>query len=144
MTTQQPISLQSVSEELKTIHTNGDVICSICSEILSPDDTIKLQCNHEYHYECIRTWYRKTIDNNHGAASSKNRECPYCRKHGGYLPLKSSYEKDIHSPKMARRSKKKNTKYSPCKATTKMGLQCKHQGNYDGYCYVHKKQNGHD
>ena len=102
------ISLQSMQSELDKIKLNDQIndnnLCNICSQPLLPDDTIKLQCHHEYHYECIKAWYKKTMENVHGSASSKSRECPYCRKSGGYLPLREGdqYMKDIHSPKQWR------------------------------------------
>ncbi len=136
------VSLQSVSielEDIKTTINNNDGVCLICSITLSQEDSVRLQCKHEYHYECIRSWYKKIMENINSATSNKIRECPYCRKPGGYLPLiqGKNYEKDIHSPKIVRTSKVK--KYSQCQGVTKMGLQCKHKGTYNGYCFIHNK-----
>lgn len=145
------ISLNNVLDELEIIkNQQNDNNCGICSIKLIPEDTVRLDCHHEYHYECIYNWYKKTIQNTSCSSSSKRRECPYCRKPGGYLPIKKEYEKEIHSPKYA--SKNKITKISNpiiannnnnnngdgCNALTKAGNPCKFKGHYDGYCHIHK------
>lgn len=125
--------------------------CNICSLELKPDDTqiIKLECSHEYHYDCIYNWYKKTIEKIHCPSSSKNRECPYCREYGGYLPLLDGkkYEKDIHSPSDRNKSKLKVKKIVDigiatvqCKGVTKKGTQCKIKfiKKDSDFCYRHK------
>jgi len=43
--------------------------CSIClEEYIENNDIIKLNCDHQYHKECIKEWLK--INNN----------CPHCRK----------------------------------------------------------------
>ncbi len=127
------------------------------------NDVVKLNCQHEYHLDCIREWYKKTSQHQGGIFYNKN-ECPYCRKPGGYLPFKEGdiYDKDIHSPSNApfKPIKKlilkpimkhiKKPKYVPlssasygiCNAITKQGTQCKMKphNNNDGYCHIHCKK----
>tara|TARA_Y100001970_G_C14152437_1_gene813505 strand:- start:772 stop:1215 length:444 start_codon:yes stop_codon:yes gene_type:complete len=67
------------------VQTDDNDMCGICLEefnSLSPDNIIvTLKCNHKYCYECI---YDSYINN------KEKRQCPYCRKNGGYLPLPES------------------------------------------------------
>ncbi len=151
------VTLASVIDQLKNLKmTNNETKCGICSMILSPEDIIRLSCEHEYHYGCIKDWYKKIVNNSHGSASSKNKECPYCRKPGGYLPLKKGekYDKDIHSPKHSIKIKtvsksaivKINSSHTSttngCKATTKANTPCKVKvkENNDGFCHHHCKK----
>lgn len=61
------------------ISINDDNICRMCYDILTPDDNISLlTCGHKFHYDCILMTY-KTLKG--------KRQCPYCRKDGGYLDL---------------------------------------------------------
>jgi hypothetical protein len=47
-------------------------ICSICQEeLISNSKTYKLECNHEFHTECIMTWFRSSNQN--------HSKCPTCR-----------------------------------------------------------------
>jgi len=47
-------------------------ICSICYESLDNNkDTYKLECNHNYHAECIIKWFR-----------TKKSNCPMCNDNG--------------------------------------------------------------
>lgn len=121
--------------------------CMICGDILhnGTDRTHKLKCNHEYHLECIYKSYKNSF-------SIKKRECPYCRKDGGYLPLKSDDMKPIKNINV---EYKKNVKkilnissllkvtYTKeiCKGITKCGNNCKNKAypNNDGFCRIHKK-----
>jgi hypothetical protein len=61
--------------------------CPVCCEILDRDkeEIVKLNCGHEYHYNCIFLSYRSAISLNR---YSTKRECPYCRSKGEYLQLK--------------------------------------------------------
>ena len=64
---------------------DGDNMCGICLEDfnckLESDIIVTLKCKHRYCYECICNSYLK---------SKEKRQCPYCRKKGGYLPLPES------------------------------------------------------
>ena len=61
------------------ISNNDENICKICYDILTPEDNISLlKCKHKFHYECILMTY-KTLKG--------KRQCPYCRKDGGFLDL---------------------------------------------------------
>jgi len=127
------ISLKSVMDEFEKIKVNDSTNkCTICSrELIS--NKFSLDCGHEYHYECIYNWFKKTVSTMH---SSKNRECPYCRKQSNYLPLKEgySYIKHLHDP-----IHQPIQKITPCKGVTKNGLQCKLKG-VNGYCNIHKNK----
>lgn len=58
---------------------NEDNICKICYDSLETQNNISLlKCGHKFHYECIMLTY-KTLKG--------KRQCPYCRKDGGYLDL---------------------------------------------------------
>ena len=70
--------------------------CGICLEELADvDNVIKLKCSHIYCYDCILDSY-STHHKSH--QKKKQRECPYCRKNGGYLPLPENTAplKNIH------------------------------------------------
>ena len=63
----------------------GDNMCGICLEEFNcnpaPNTIVTLNCKHRYCYDCIYDSYLK---------SKEKRQCPYCRKKGGYLPLPES------------------------------------------------------
>lgn len=51
-------------------------ICAVCREVMN-DGTYKLpECGHEYHLECIMTWWRSPRDY---ADCRTFGECPLCR-----------------------------------------------------------------
>tara|TARA_Y100000591_G_C21657976_1_gene606301 strand:- start:555 stop:845 length:291 start_codon:yes stop_codon:yes gene_type:complete len=59
-------------------------ICGICGDLLDSKNsngeiirTIKLKCNHVFHFECIQLSYK----------FNNNKECPYCRQNGGNLHI---------------------------------------------------------
>lgn len=70
--------------------------CPICYDPLELDNSktnsgkelIKLQCGHEFHYDCILFAYK----------AKNKRKCPYCRCNGGYIELKEGVfpVKNIH------------------------------------------------
>ena len=52
-------------------------ICAVCREVMN-DGTYKLpECGHEYHLECIMTWWRSPRDYNDRCSFG---ECPQCRR----------------------------------------------------------------
>ena len=56
--------------------------CNICYETFeeTKDETVvQLICGHPFHYDCILESYKTKL--------GRRRECPYCRKDGGWLPL---------------------------------------------------------
>tara|TARA_B100001123_G_scaffold411195_1_gene507157 strand:- start:81 stop:452 length:372 start_codon:yes stop_codon:yes gene_type:complete len=61
---------------------NNEEECSICGDLLSTKFTIKLSCNHTYHYECIM----KTFQTNQ-YTKSYNRKCPLCNGKTDLLPM---------------------------------------------------------
>lgn len=106
-----------------------NINCNIC--LIPLDDTkITLLCNHQYHYNCIKNWY-KTIVKDHSIFLSKTKICPYCRKNGGYLPKPENeiFDPDIHDV----REKK-------CKAQLKKSNRlCSKNAVKNGYCNIHNK-----
>ena len=80
-------------ESVKIIKNDGDNMCGICLDDFScksdSDVIVTLKCKHRYCYECIYDSYLK---------NKEKRQCPYCRKKGGYLPLpeKTAPIKNIH------------------------------------------------
>tara|TARA_B100001093_G_C26763675_1_gene986883 strand:+ start:342 stop:713 length:372 start_codon:yes stop_codon:yes gene_type:complete len=65
--------------------------CPICGLELSCKYTYKLNCSHEFHYEClIKTLQANTISNH-----TNKKSCPYCRERCGYLPPVNGLKKLI-------------------------------------------------
>ena len=71
--------------------------CNICMERLE-NDVVTLKCGHRFHYKCIfnsfynitnKKWTMSFYQCNN-LSQNKARECPYCRKDGGFLPLKAN------------------------------------------------------
>ena len=75
---------------------------------------IKLICGHCFQYDHILKSYRITNRASHNYVGK--RICPYCRTHGGYLPLiKGHYIKGVHKMRNAKIDKPK------CSAKLKSG-----------------------
>lgn len=126
----------SLLENLKNIQDiSTDNCCLICQMEMTDNNRIKIECNHEFHYECIKKWYIKTFQR--GIAKTIKRECPYCRKSGGFLPYKEGeiFDKRIHNIENI----SKNNIYIRCKAIKKNGEQCKLNSINEKYCYLHEK-----
>ena len=52
--------------------------CNICFEPIITTDKIKtLKCNHFYHKQCIKLWFKTTDNQCH--IYDKKHSCPYCR-----------------------------------------------------------------
>jgi len=103
-------------------------VCYICNVLLDKDDLVRLDCSHEYHYDCIRNWYKITCSPAiYGYIHTYPgiRECPYCRVSGGYLELRpgEKWDRDLHS-----RSQKPDPRLTidtaRCQAITQKGYQC--------------------
>ena len=66
-------------------------LCNICGDLKKDKFMLKLECGHEFHYECIL----KTF------LSSTSKLCPICRKYVDKLPIVNGLKKlypDIHEP----------------------------------------------
>ena len=139
----------------------GDNPCPICYDPLELDKTktktktnggkelIKLQCGHEFHYDCILYAYK----------AKNKRKCPYCRRNGGYIELKEGvfpvknihYEfNDINEFIIKNDHIKLNELCSKYYDNTKCnsiilnginkGTQCKkNKQTNNSYCYIHNK-----
>lgn len=117
------ISLKNLKEEIKKIdELDIDNLCNICAKLLGTNDqNIKLKCGHEYHYECMETWYKY----------GKTKECPYCR------------QPDVFQPKIREKSIILEKPKGGCQGITKLGKKCKLKPctNGNGYCHIHSKLN---
>jgi hypothetical protein len=135
-----------------------DDICPICYENFEYNDITILKCGHKFHDQCILETYKNNRDN------IKNiyiRCCPYCRKDGGYLPLKPNLfplkkihnEWNIINNEMIKNNNKnindliypylnKEVCYAIIKTGKNKGTQClkKKYGNLN-YCCLHTKYN---
>ena len=147
--------MTSVSElashmEKHSIADDNIEYCGICTDALDNSKKVQLSCNHSYCYQCIYDWFqtRNSTSVQHYSNYGKPRECPYCRKDGGWLPLKDGYTplKNIHKEYVPlQKSKKKyySCKYIECGAPlkTKPGKTCINGGKscYGNYCGIHKK-----
>lgn len=129
--------------------------CSICYEDLG-DDYVALKCSHKFHYNCILLTYKTSFNNINSYSYRRRRECPYCRRDGGYLPLKKGVlpTKHIHREytKYIEDTKNNNLekwdKYfisGKCKAILKTGKnagnQCsKNMKEGSKFCSIHCKK----
>jgi hypothetical protein len=59
----QIVSVDLIKETSSTIEILEDDICSIC---YTPNTNVQTTCLHNYHYECLNTWFHK------------KETCPYC------------------------------------------------------------------
>jgi len=67
----------------------SDDNCSICNLAIDASTLHTLKCNHKFHYDCIFGWYKTCADKFMSNSNNfKCQTCPYCRKKGGWLPLK--------------------------------------------------------
>jgi hypothetical protein len=70
---------------------DNDTTCLICNTSLDTNIVHTLNCKHKFHLDCIESWYitcSKKAALNH--QNFKPQSCPYCRKKGGWLPLKEN------------------------------------------------------
>jgi hypothetical protein len=62
--------------------------CGICNDtMILGNDVHTLKCKHKYHLSCITKWFTSLNKSSEHSNSPNKRECPYCRKNGGWLPL---------------------------------------------------------
>ena len=122
--------------------------CAICGDNLDNGEQVHiLKCNHKFHLDCI---YKQYIF----SQSHKKRECPYCRKDGGFLPLKNvdSGEsiplRHINKEFVIYKKKSSTCKMGivhndTCKGIRKDGTQClnKSYPGHCGFCRIHRKMN---
>ena len=141
---QDSLKLDDDKDELD----NEDNICGICQLEFdkNSENYYRLECGHSYHYLCIDKCFR-TINSkqqynqiNTHLQYFNRRECPYCRKISGLLPIKMGvkYISGIH-----RKTRLKTPKVTKkrCIAICKNGRKCLNKGNPDkqGYCGIHAK-----
>ena len=144
----------------------SDRICNICGDCLddleNEDEIEKLNCGHEYCYECILGWFQQLLkDTKKKGGESfylKKNQCPTCSKKSEYLRQRNGekFIVDIHGPKpkppLLKKKKKihvKSKKSSSsqtastliCNATLGWGGICTNKGKeeYGHYCGIHKK-----
>ena len=54
-------------------------ICFICMDIMTDSDKCILDCNHEFHIECIKFTILSKTNKNSYLYNETKKECPYCR-----------------------------------------------------------------
>ena len=66
--------------------------CEICDCEMETNKSVKLECGHRFHYECILESLKC------GNNRMLNMQCPYCRHHIEFLPLLDGYRpiRNIH------------------------------------------------
>lgn len=103
-----------IDDNLKKIK-KKKVKCGMCMEKIKKNIPKRvLKCTHTFHYECIKSWYIQ-LNKNNGMGKHIRRECPYCRKDGGYIkPEKGDkWIRNVHSyyykPKSNKSSKSTNS-----------------------------------
>ncbi len=66
--------------------------CEICDYKMEDNKSVKLECGHSFHYECILESLKC------GNNRMLNMQCPYCRHHIEFLPLLEGYRpiRNIH------------------------------------------------
>lgn len=111
--------------------------CNICYDTHN-SETIELLCKHKYHYECIKDSYK----------NNRSRECPYCRRDGGYLPLKEGDKpiRGIHQEYVSVNNKSKQC-VGILQSGKNKGQRCKNKVSYklpsgeiSDYCLKHSQQ----
>lgn len=86
--------LQNLCNKVKitlppTTVSDNTTTCTICTVPINSTDSYTLKCNHIFHYDCIYSWYKTCADKFMSSPSNfKCQTCPYCRKKGGWLPIK--------------------------------------------------------
>ena len=121
--------------ENKKDHVHKCIECKVCYDNIEDGNYIELKCSHAYHSDCILMSYQMKTD--------RFRECPYCRKDGGYLPLLDGQTpiKNIHREWLI--ENKNYGYYGRCigvlKSGKNKGKQCTCKANgTDKYCGRHR------
>ena len=149
--TQSQSQSQNISLEKETDENIQEIKeCAICyDELNNRNEIVKLNCGHEFHYECIFYAYK----------TKNKRKCPFCRGYGGYLQLKKNEfpVKNVHyefneielyiNSKNYEKLQEVCDKYydnSKCNSIIlngqKKGSQCsKSKSQNSNYCYMHNK-----
>ena len=74
--------------------------CTICFNIMTSENSIKLKCSHFFHKNCIFKWFEKGEDINKHYSKYHNilikGSCPLCRKKQTQI-IYGKYEKCIIS-----------------------------------------------
>ena len=119
--------LESMFSELDIIDESEiDDYCHICKEKHN-NNSCKLPCGHNYHYNCLRDSLKKSAD--------KTYACPLCKQNYGTLSLVRNNKLFPKEKKI--RKKDVKVEISLCKGITKKGLPCKNHGKHNGYCHLH-------
>ena len=126
--------------------------CPICYESIS--DKVTLKCGHNFNYNCILESYKSNLISNNLSYTYNRRECPYCRRDGGYLPLKenmipiqyihkeySEYKKYIDNNNLENLRKfiNPNMCHKILERGINKGKQCSKKKCNEYYCKVHSK-----
>lgn len=120
-----------------------DNLCYVCYENIEENqDVATLSCGHRYHYKCILLVFKSALQKS--VISSK--QCPYCRKNSGYLPLKPGILpiKYIHEEYNSKGDMPIIYIPGKCKYILKRGPNSGNQCSLgiktkDGYCKKHQK-----
>jgi hypothetical protein len=115
-----------------------DETCNICGDLLSNSYTIKTECNHTFHYECLQ----KSLIHNY----EKTNNCPLCRQNIELLPVVNGLKKLIRGIHYTSEEYKHELNYEnkPCKHILKSGknkgqpCNCNCKIGYE-YCGKHYK-----
>ena len=116
--------------------------CYICGEIDKYKFSIKLNCGHTYHYECIMKTFEYDKDTSNGKKKNSN-YCPYCSKDVGLLPIINGLNRPIKSIHYMIGEEKPKIYQVKCKGIIKSG---KNKGKIcnrkcmlgSEYCKLHK------
>jgi len=149
-----------ISQDVLQIEQTTDT-CLICHKSMTEDDSDdiwKLVCKHQFHYQCIFNWYKTSSSKiQSGHNNFKPKTCPYCRKNGGWLPLKDGVTplKDVHEEYIIPVKPNKKfgkTNHSHCQAFLKTTDKFQHKCNkysyyvtFNGtnmYCHQHINSGG--
>ena len=65
LVTPSPQQINTSLRALTTYSTNGN--CAICQEVITTEGVQIRQCHHNYHRECIMSWFQRNV------------RCPVCR-----------------------------------------------------------------
>ena len=81
-----------ISYGTEEYNNNPENFCEICDCKMDLNKSVKLECGHRFHYECILESLKT------GNNRMLNMQCPYCRHHIEFLPLLEGYRpiRNIH------------------------------------------------